>query len=461
MKVTVRKLEVADGAALEKLVVEHVDSIEPGLSVIDARLMLGHATIDLVAQDATGSLVLIALGFRADEGMLLRVVDAYSWCLEYPESVKRHYPTLAVSEDRPPRVMFVMSRVPESFQRKVKQLSFPAVDAVEFHHIEVNGIPTAFFDNVANIRRGVAAHAAGALRAVAPPAPSTPDIAVRPEPRFEPRIEPRIEPRPEPVRLAAEISARLAANGAATKLIETPEPPRVAAAPVIRVAAAVAAATAPIAAAAATIAEPVRVIAGASDATAVIEEPRAVIEEPRAPRSSFLFLPHIIDPSARVVDETEPAGGPSAAENFESEVAAYEASEPAAAVAIPEPESTVAPVAVAPAPAAPVVVAEPVPAPVAAAPVPAAPAVVAEPVPAPVAAAPVVIAEPVPAPVAAAPVEPVAAAPVAAEPAPEQKTLASEAAKAAKLAQELGIQLPEEGALTRQWIDFLNQLAAK
>src|SRR5687768_5202080 len=135
MKVT--KIEVTDAAALEKLVVEHIDRIEPGLSVIDARPMLGHATIDLVAQDAAGSLVLIALGFRAEENMLLRVVDAYSWCLEYPGTMQRHYPTLTVSEECPPRVVFVMSRVPESFQRKIKQLSFPSVDAVEFHHLDV------------------------------------------------------------------------------------------------------------------------------------------------------------------------------------------------------------------------------------------------------------------------------------------------------------------------------------
>lgn len=383
MNMTVRKLEVADGAALEKLVVEHVDSLEAGLSIIDTRLLLGHATIDLVAQDAWGSLVLIALGFRADEGMLLRIVDAYSWCLEYPESVKRHYPTLAVSEDRPPRVMFVMSRVPESFQRNVKQLSFPSVDAVEFHHLDINGVRTVFFDNIACIRRGAAALAAGTghvdttpSNVVAMPLASVPDISARPEP---PRITPRVEPRPEPIRLAAEISARLGGNGAAPKVIETPEPPRLAVAPVVRVEAAVAAA------ATAVIAEAVRVIAGASDTAAVIEEP---VTRP------ISFVPHVIDGSARLLDEDEPEVENRAAENFESEVAAYEASVAGTAVAVAEPEP-----------------------------------------------APEPVADP--------------------EQTAEQKFLFAEAAKAAKIAQDLGIQLPQEGALTRQWIDFLNQLAAK
>ena len=42
----------------------------------------------------------------------------------------------------------------------------------------------------------------------------------------------------------------------------------------------------------------------------------------------------------------------------------------------------------------------------------------------------------------------------------DTKIPANEAAKAARLAQELGIQLPQGRGLTRQWIEFLNQMAA-
>src|SRR5947209_537803 len=131
MGLCLRKLAVEDIETLQKLVVENIDGIEPGLTVIDSRILLGHAAIDLVAQDADGEAVLVALGFKADESLLLRVVEASSWCTEYPEAIKRHYPSLEVSEDRPPRVVFVVERVSESFQRKIKQLNLDAVDAIE------------------------------------------------------------------------------------------------------------------------------------------------------------------------------------------------------------------------------------------------------------------------------------------------------------------------------------------
>jgi RecB family endonuclease NucS len=89
----VRKLQIDDVAKLQALVVENFDAIEPGLTVLDARLLLGHATIDVIGVDTAGTLVLGAVGFSANEEMLLKAVEAYSWCLEYPESLVRLYPS--------------------------------------------------------------------------------------------------------------------------------------------------------------------------------------------------------------------------------------------------------------------------------------------------------------------------------------------------------------------------------
>src|SRR5207247_2667141 len=48
MRPTFRKLEVKDIGDLEKLVAENVEGIEPGLKIVDSRLLLGQAAIDLV-----------------------------------------------------------------------------------------------------------------------------------------------------------------------------------------------------------------------------------------------------------------------------------------------------------------------------------------------------------------------------------------------------------------------------
>jgi len=153
MKPTFKKLEVPDLSNLEKLVAENIEGIEPGLRVIDARLCLGQAAIDLVALDAREALVLVALDFTADEGLLLRVMDAYSWCREYPDTLRRLYPMANVSATRPPRILFIVERVTDAFVRRIKQLSFLEIDCLEFRHLEVNGASAVYFDLVERLRR--------------------------------------------------------------------------------------------------------------------------------------------------------------------------------------------------------------------------------------------------------------------------------------------------------------------
>src|SRR2546426_8343379 len=153
MRPTFKKLEVKDIGSFERLVAENVEGIEPGLKIVDSRLLLGQAAIDLVGLDAKGSLTLIALDFSADEGLLLRVMDAYSWCLEYPDTLRRLYPMAQLSTSRPPRILFIVERLTDSFLRRIKQLSFLEIDCLEFRHLEVNGASVVYFDHVERLRK--------------------------------------------------------------------------------------------------------------------------------------------------------------------------------------------------------------------------------------------------------------------------------------------------------------------
>src|SRR5437773_10083968 len=78
MRPTFKRLEVKDLGNLEKLVADNIEGIEPGLRVVDSRLVLGQAALDFVALDASGSLVLTARAFMAVGGLLLRHSDLTS-----------------------------------------------------------------------------------------------------------------------------------------------------------------------------------------------------------------------------------------------------------------------------------------------------------------------------------------------------------------------------------------------
>ena len=129
MKTTTKLEDVND---LQAAVAENAESIEAGLKILDTGVSLGGATIELVAVDSATSLALVALGFVADDEMLMRALDAYSWCQEDPEALRRLYPMARLSSGQPPRVIFVAEQLPEAFLRKARHLRFHRVDFVQF-----------------------------------------------------------------------------------------------------------------------------------------------------------------------------------------------------------------------------------------------------------------------------------------------------------------------------------------
>jgi hypothetical protein len=132
MSTAFKPFRIEDVKELRELVAEHVEGLEPGLRVLDRGLVFGGAGVDLVALDGADALVLGVLGFQADDEMVLRALDAYSWCLEYPEEVRRLVPALPARATRAPRILFVAERMPEAFLRKIKHLRASRVEAVEF-----------------------------------------------------------------------------------------------------------------------------------------------------------------------------------------------------------------------------------------------------------------------------------------------------------------------------------------
>ena len=450
MRPTFRKLEVKDIGNLERLVAENAEGVEPGLKIVDSRLLLGRAAIDLVGLDSQGSLVLIALDFSADDGLLLRVMDAYSWCLEYPDTLRRLYP-MAQASSRPPRILFIVEKMTDAFVRRIKQLSFLEIDCFEFRHLEVNGASVVYFDLVEHLRKIV--ESTGDVQPAAAPAPTA--AVAAPVPAVAPVIEPRVEPvKHEPIKPAIEWPTRVESREApsAPKPVD---PPKAVAPEPVRIEQPVVAVVEP---------EPV----------APVAEPKVVVDAPMPPVHEFQSVKLVTEtvavvppaPEPVVTMPAEPALELQAIETTSTRAhtnghvhgAAVVAPmiETAARVSVPADAPIAAPPAVVVAapepPPAPVAPVEPAPAPVQA------PPVWAKPSAQPSAARPQFFAQaakgtsPVEAPAIVAVVAP------AAEPATQPA--ASKVGLEVDARPELeSLSFPKDG-LSRQWLEFLSQLGA-
>jgi len=193
MKLTFKRREVSDLQHLRTLVSDNVDAMEPDLKILASNLNLGRTNVDLAALDSQNCPLLFVLGLTADDAMLVRALEAYAWCLEYPESVQRLAPG-NVELAWPPRIVFVAERLLEAFVRKMRLLNFSSVDCFEFRYVEANGNTGFYLDRVD--------WAPGASRAGEAPAPR-PERLERLEPPvveepLAPPAEPRVAPREEP-----------------------------------------------------------------------------------------------------------------------------------------------------------------------------------------------------------------------------------------------------------------------
>src|SRR6058998_3968660 len=137
MKLTFRRREVKDLSQLEMLVTENAEAIEPGFRVLAGTVNFGRSTVELVGLDGRGTPALVALGLTGDDAMLFRIVEAYAWSLEYPES----------------------------FLRKIRLLTFPAVNCFEYRCVDVNGATGFYLDAVDWARSEPFAAASPVIRA--------------------------------------------------------------------------------------------------------------------------------------------------------------------------------------------------------------------------------------------------------------------------------------------------------
>src|SRR5215831_3593519 len=193
MTLTFKRREVSDLQHLRTLVSDNVDAMEPGLKILASNLNLGRTNVELAALDARNSPILFVLGLTADDAMLVRALEAYAWCLEYPESVQRLVPA-NLQIGWPPRIVFVAERLLEAFTRKMRLLNFSAVDCFEFRHVEANGTTGFYLDRVdwAGESGGGEKPAPRVKRVERPEPPVVEELVVPQEPRVAPREEPRL-----------------------------------------------------------------------------------------------------------------------------------------------------------------------------------------------------------------------------------------------------------------------------
>jgi len=140
-----------------------------------------------------------------------------------------------LSPERPPRILFIVERLSESFMRRIKALSFLEIDCLEFRHLEVNGTSALYFELVQRLRKSVATEgpspepAAGQTPGpmLTPPPPATdpgvPPASVPPAPQASAAPAPRPAAPPSPIAALAPTVVEPGGAGPRAEVVESPD----------------------------------------------------------------------------------------------------------------------------------------------------------------------------------------------------------------------------------------------
>src|SRR5262245_24053113 len=204
-----KRREVTDLQQLRSLVADNADAMEPDLKILASNLNLGRTTVELAALDSSNVPVIFVLGLTADDAMLVRALEAYAWCLEYPESLQRLVPA-RTQLGWPPRIVFVAERLLGAFVCKMRFLNFSSVDCFEFRYVEANGTTGFYLNPVdwAPVEPGAQKAPVRPERLAAPPVEE--EVDPPEEPRVAPREDPKLvllrdEPQEEPLQELEEV----------------------------------------------------------------------------------------------------------------------------------------------------------------------------------------------------------------------------------------------------------------
>jgi hypothetical protein len=130
-----------------QLLNQNTAALENGLRAIDRGVPYGPSrTIDLLAVDGPGQLVVIALEAAPNDGMLLRAISEYDWIVGHVPILRKFYQGQGINFSAPPRILLVAPEFSRQLTCAAHRIQSPRIACYRYRAIAVPSGPAVFFD---------------------------------------------------------------------------------------------------------------------------------------------------------------------------------------------------------------------------------------------------------------------------------------------------------------------------
>jgi len=135
----IEQISIKDKQELQKIVMEEINSIENGLTVLYNNIKIDPKTnLDLLCHDANGRLVVMQLNVVEDDNAFFEGLR----CINYIDTVKpmlrAAYGKAGIDENAPPRLVLLAPSFSSNLRNVVENTNVTEVDLYEWDYLQID-----------------------------------------------------------------------------------------------------------------------------------------------------------------------------------------------------------------------------------------------------------------------------------------------------------------------------------
>ncbi|MBS7607595.1 MAG: endonuclease NucS [Candidatus Bathyarchaeia archaeon] len=136
--VSIEKLSIENHQELEQMIVNEINLVEKGLTVICSNVPINDkTTLDVLCHDNNGQLVIIQLSVQEDDTMLLQGLQSLDYVDKFKSFLKATYNKHKIDDKEKPRLILIAPSFSDAVKRAVESMKGIRVDLYEWEYLKL------------------------------------------------------------------------------------------------------------------------------------------------------------------------------------------------------------------------------------------------------------------------------------------------------------------------------------
>ncbi|MEM0057396.1 MAG: endonuclease NucS [Candidatus Bathyarchaeia archaeon] len=135
---SIEKLTVESHHELEQMIMNEINLVEKGLTVICSDVPINEkTTLDILCHDSNGQLVIIQLSVQEDDVMLLQGLQSLDYVDKFKSFLKATYNKHKIDDKEKPRLILIAPSFSDAVKKAVESMKGIRVDLYEWEYLKL------------------------------------------------------------------------------------------------------------------------------------------------------------------------------------------------------------------------------------------------------------------------------------------------------------------------------------